>query len=135
MELCAEFPLVPLTTKRELRAAEIVMDRLAVMDEDRMVRAEEDYLAVLTDLYEAAETKLFGDEIAELNRKVSKISGVDALRFLLNQNGLTGSDLGRMLGNRQLGNAILRGDRQLSKDHIRILTKRFTVSADLFLAE
>ena len=47
---------------------------------------------------------------------------------------MSASDLGRLLGNRELGPAILRGDRQLSKKHIQILSKHFAVSSDLFLA-
>jgi antitoxin component HigA of HigAB toxin-antitoxin module len=58
---------------------------------------------------------------------------LDLLKFLLEENSMNASDLGRLLGNRQLGSAVLRGNRQLSKTHIRKLCERFRVSADLFL--
>jgi antitoxin component HigA of HigAB toxin-antitoxin module len=51
---------------------------------------------------------------------------------MLKEQGMGGSDLGRLLGNRPLGSAILRGERQLSKAHIRILAEHFKVSTDLF---
>jgi antitoxin component HigA of HigAB toxin-antitoxin module len=63
----------------------------------------------------------------------SDIDAVEALSFLLEQNGMSASDLGRLLGNRQLGAAILRRERQLSKANIIKLRDRFKVSADLFL--
>jgi len=46
---------------------------------------------------------------------------------------MTASDLGRLLGQRQLGATILRGDRKLSKTHIRRLAEHFHVDAGLFL--
>jgi HTH-type transcriptional regulator/antitoxin HigA len=65
--------------------------------------------------------------------ETSHISGVDALKHLLEQNEMTASDLGVLLGNRSLGSKILRGERELSKTHLRILANRFKVDAGLFL--
>ena len=133
LSLCAAFPLAPILTKAKLRKAEKVMDGLAIIDEERITAARSDYLAVLTDLYEAAERRLFVGELADLQRSLDAITAIDSLKFLLGQHGMSGGDLGRLLGNRQLGSAILRGDRQLSKAHIRTLADHFAVSADLFL--
>lgn len=63
----------------------------------------------------------------------SGISGLDSLKYLLEQSGMTASDLGNLLGNRSLGSKILRGERELSKAHLRILAERFKVDAGLFL--
>jgi antitoxin component HigA of HigAB toxin-antitoxin module len=52
---------------------------------------------------------------------------------MLQERGMNASDLGRPLGNRGLGSAILRGERQLSKAHIRVLADYFKVSTDLFI--
>ena len=60
-------------------------------------------------------------------------TGLDALKYLLEQNSMTASDLGNLLGNRSLGSKILRGERELSKTHLRILADRFKVDAGLFL--
>jgi len=51
----------------------------------------------------------------------------------LEENNMSGSDLGRLLGNRTLGSALLSGKRKLSKTHIKILAERFRVDASLFL--
>ncbi|MHC5037339.1 MAG: helix-turn-helix domain-containing protein [Planctomycetota bacterium] len=80
-------------------------------------------LSVFIDIYE--------DMTSDLGKK--KISPLSALKYLLDENRMNASDLGRLLGNRALGSAILRGERSLSKTHISKLSKRFKVSADLFL--
>jgi HTH-type transcriptional regulator/antitoxin HigA len=61
------------------------------------------------------------------------ITGLAALKYLLEENEMTASDLGELLGNRSLGSKILRGERELSKTHLRILADRFKVDAGLFL--
>ena len=58
---------------------------------------------------------------------------VGNLKFLLDENNMTASDLGRLLGDRSLGSRLLSHDRSLSKNHIKVLSERFRVSADLFL--
>lgn len=73
----------------------------------------------------------YEDEHHAIN--TSDISGLDALKHLLEQNEMTASDLGVLLGNRSLGSKILRGERELSKTHLRTLADRFKVNAGLFL--
>jgi HTH-type transcriptional regulator/antitoxin HigA len=64
-----------------------------------------------------------------------KVSGLDALKHLLAEHGMQGADLARLLGvHRTLGAMILRGERKLTLNHVRILALHFAVSADLFLA-
>jgi len=55
------------------------------------------------------------------------------LQYLCEQNDMPASALGELLGNRSLGSKVLRGERQLSKEHIRKRCDRFSVSSDLFL--
>ncbi len=57
----------------------------------------------------------------------------EALQYLLDQERMNASDLGRLLGNRSLGSAILSGQRELSKAHIRTLADQFKVEPGLFL--
>ncbi len=59
--------------------------------------------------------------------------GLAALKHLVDENGMTASDLGLLLGNRSLGSKVLRGERELSKSHLRILAERFKVEPGLFL--
>jgi antitoxin component HigA of HigAB toxin-antitoxin module len=87
---------------------------------------QQDYLDVLTE---------FVDEYDQ-GKKIRwrKISGLESLKYLLEENGMSAADLSRILGtSRNLGAMILRGERQLTLAHVRTLAKRFSVSADLFL--
>ena len=87
---------------------------------------QRDYLDALSTFVETYESE--NHEIDD-----SHITPVDALRFLVEEHGMNGSDVGRLLGARTLGPAILRGDRQLSKMHIKKLAEHFKVDASLFL--
>jgi len=64
-----------------------------------------------------------------------KATGLEALRHLLGEHGMSGADLSHLLGaHRTLGGMILRGERKLTLEHVRMLCAHFSVSADLFLA-
>jgi HTH-type transcriptional regulator/antitoxin HigA len=100
-----------------------MMERLAGR---RLNRDQEDYLEALS---------LFVDEYERRHWPINRrpMAPLEAVKFLLQENGMSGSDLGRLLGNRGLGSAILRGDRELSKTHIKRLAERFKVRPGLFL--
>ena len=108
----------------EYEATQAIIDRLTSVA--NLTKDQSEYLDTLAVLLEAYEREHHAIETADL-------SGIDALEYLLEENGMTASDLGRLLGDRALGTRILRGERQLSKEHIRRLCKRFQVSADLFI--
>jgi HTH-type transcriptional regulator / antitoxin HigA len=102
-----------------------ILDVLAV-NGDRLSKDQRDFLEALTALveqYERALPPLCG----------SRMTGVEALRFLLKENSMTGSDLGRLLGHRSLGSAILRGNRKLTVAQIQKLAAHFKVDASLFI--
>ena len=101
------------------------VDRLAVLDHPTKDKA--DYLETLSTLVAAYEN-------AHHPIDVSRLDPLETLKFLLSEHGLNASDLGRILGQRQLGSAILCGRRQLSKTHIRKLAAYFGVSLGVFLA-
>lgn len=88
--------------------------------------AEDKYLMTLSILVEDYEERVHAID-------VSDVSPLEVLKDLLDEKGMTGSDLGRLLGQRELGSKILRGKRQMSKAHIEILSKHFKVSPSLFL--
>lgn len=87
---------------------------------------QDDYLEALSVFVEAYEEVHYPID-------TSHITPLDSLKFLLEENGMSASDLGRLLGNRSLGSAILSGRRQLSKAHILKLAERFKVETSLFL--
>jgi HTH-type transcriptional regulator/antitoxin HigA len=125
LELVRQFPLRPLRTKRDYFAAVKVMERLAVRGEDDLNRDEMDYLEVLTNLVEAYDTTHCPepDDGTPLER----------LKALLEESELSTADLGRLLGNSGLASQILLGRRQLSKAHIRTLSRHFKLAAEYFL--
>jgi HTH-type transcriptional regulator/antitoxin HigA len=124
LALIAQHPLRPIRSNLELTVAMKIVDRLAVLD--HRTEDQEDYLEVLSGLIEEYESQHY-------EAKLPKKNALSVLRFLLDENDMTGSDLGRLLGHRQLGAAILTGRRQLSKTHIAKLSQRFKVNPRLFL--
>jgi len=101
-----------------------MMNALAVFN--RLNTEQQDYLDVLTELV---------DEYDKSKKiRLPKISGLDSLKYLLEEHGMSAADLSRILGtSRNLGAMILRGERRLTLAHVRTLAKHFSVSADLFL--
>jgi antitoxin component HigA of HigAB toxin-antitoxin module len=124
-ELSGLHMLRPIHDQVDLENARELVDALAVLK--TRTADQDDYLETLSTLIEKYE--------AEQNAlDTSSVTPMDALRSLMEGHDMSASDLGRLLGNRELGAAILRGDRQLSKKHITILAKHFAVSTDLFLS-
>lgn len=127
LELIYRFPLAEIRTQSDYAAAIKMIDELSIIDDRRLTPGQADYLYVLSELVETYEHKQHQIDL-------SALSGIEMLKFLLDENDMTASDLGRLLGNRQLGAVILRGERELSKAHIRKLSERFSVGAELFLS-
>jgi HTH-type transcriptional regulator/antitoxin HigA len=108
----------------DLDNATEVIDRLAVLD--KLTEDQADYLDTLALLVSAYEDEHHTIELSGKNP-------LDTLKFLLAERGMSGSDLGRILGQRQLGAAILSGRRRLSKSHVLTLGRYFHVNPSLFL--
>ena len=125
LRLVREFPLRPIRTKRDYQAATIMMETLAVRGEDDLNLDELDYLDVLADLIEAYDTEHFPAP--------AQGTPQERLKALLASTGMSTADLGRLLGNSGLASQILAGRRQLSKTHIRLLSRHFKLDASYFL--
>ena len=92
----------------------------------KLNRDQDDYLALMARLVEDYERENIPEP--------KPVKGIGALKFLLEENGLTAEDLGDVIGvNRSIAYRILKGSRNLTADHIKKLGDRFAVSADLFL--
>lgn len=92
----------------------------------KLNRDQEDYLELMGKLIEDYET--------ETSPEPAPVPGIASLKFLLAANDLSGDDLGTLLGvDRSIAYRILKGTRQLTAEHIRKLSARFAVSADLLL--
>jgi HTH-type transcriptional regulator/antitoxin HigA len=86
-------------------------------------RAEQeaiDLITLLVDRYESEEYP------------ISDAEPVDVLRFLLDSYGLTRRDIAPELGSETTVSLILSGRRQLNRDHIARLSRRFQVSPAVF---
>ena len=68
----------------------------------------------------------------EQHHLMPECSGIDVLRFLMEEHGLTQSDLPEV-GSQGVVSDILRGKRELNIRQIRALAKRFQVSPTVFI--
>ena len=90
---------------------------------DRLTADQADYIEAVSTFIEAYD---------ESRVKWPAGTALDTLKFLLEQQGLTAADLSRLLGaDRSLGPKILRGERRLTVDHIRILSRHWNIEPGL----
>lgn len=88
---------------------------------------QEDYFELLCTLLEAWD---------KAHVAWRKVGGLEMLRHLVEEHGLSGADLSRILGasSRHLGPMILRGEREITAAHARALGKHFALSPGVFVA-
>jgi HTH-type transcriptional regulator/antitoxin HigA len=99
----------------------------ALMAAGRLTAGQELYLETLVQLVEAYESAHHAIDTADLR-------GIDALKHLMAENGMSASDLARLLGvHASMGSKLLAGERSLTVGHIRKLADRFKVSPELFM--
>jgi len=102
-----------------------MIDRL--MAAGKLSKGQALYLETLVQLVQAYEAEHHAID-------TSNISGLDSLRYLLDENGMNASDLARLLEvHPSMGSKILRGERSLTVDHLRKLCQRFKVGPRLFM--
>ena len=93
----------------------------------RLTMGQGRYLETLVQLVETYEARHHSIE-------TDKISGVEVLKHLLEENEMNASDLARLLDiHPSMGSKILQGDRSLTVQHLRKLAAHFKVSPALFL--
>ena len=124
--LVRKFPLKPIRSDDQLRKAHKIIDEITRIPEEKLTRDQSDYLEVLGDLTHAYEERIISPE-------TTRLTGLDLLNHLMEANDLSASDLGRLLGHRELGSKILRGEREISKSHAAALGKHFGLAAEIFL--
>ncbi len=117
----------PLHDKVDLDNATALADIMAG-HEKQMTRDQDDYYELLCTLIEEYEREHF----PEFEKK--RVGGLGLLKHLLELNAMNASDFSRLLGaDRTLGAKILRGERNLTIPHLRILARRFRVRPDVFV--
>ncbi|MEX2389168.1 MAG: helix-turn-helix domain-containing protein [Phycisphaeraceae bacterium] len=101
-----------------------MIDRLMAIP--KLTKGQALYLETLTQLVAAYESQHHAVD-------TGGVTGLDSLKYLLDQNNMNGTDLARLLDvHASMGSKILKGERKLTADHLRKLTARFHVEASLF---
>jgi len=116
-------PMLVIRTAREYDAAVERMN--ALLDE---IGANEKH--PLYDLLDTLGTLIYAYE--EEHYAIPDVSGVDMLKFLMDEHGLTQSDLAEV-GSQGVVSEALNGKRELNVRQIRALAKRFHVSPAMFV--
>src|SRR6266853_1572002 len=116
--LCRVFLPRPIRDAVDYANVAEVADVMALWHDD-FTPDQRDYFDLLCALIEDSDSE---------NVKWPKVSGLDSLKHLLAEHGLSGAGLSRILGgSRNLGAMILRGERHLTLAHIRKLAAHFKV--------
>ena len=126
LELIKRFPLIPIKSDKHLKEAHKIIDELSILGEERLTPGQMDYLLVLGDLTAAYEADAF-------EALTKDVTGLVVLKHLVEENGMSASDVGRIIGQRELGPKVLRGDRQISREHAKALGRHFALPAETFL--
>jgi HTH-type transcriptional regulator / antitoxin HigA len=106
-------------------------------ENERFIRILED-LERRSKRWNAAEAKLAElltvliERFEEENYRIKSASPVEVLRELMQANGLKQKDMVGVFGAESTVSAILSGKREMTREHIKRLTKRFRVSPELF---
>jgi antitoxin component HigA of HigAB toxin-antitoxin module len=126
LSLVGEFPLLPIRSNAEYARAAKIVHRLALREGKRN-SGEEAYLEVLEGLVERYDRDHFPID-------VESVSPTHALRMLVEQSGMSVTELGEILGSKGTASELLSGKRkEPSKAQIAKLCARFKVGAGAFL--
>lgn len=72
-------------------------------------------------------------EFAAFNQRIAQLdSGVVVLKTLMDQYDLKAEDLKNEIGSKSLVSMILNGSRNLTREHIQALSKRFRINPSIF---
>ncbi len=123
--LVALFPLRPIHDSLDLENATEILDAMAI-HHDHLSPDQADYFDVLASLVAAYEAE--HDPLV-----LPKSSPLQTLKSLVELHQMSASDLGRILGNRELGSKILRGTRKLTLNHIKKLARKFRLEPGIFI--
>ncbi len=121
--LCAIYLPRPIHSHEELQDAFVIIDAMAAhilsSEADEYLDAVSQYVEIYEDLH---------------CPKLESKSGLDNLRYLMEENGITQTGLAEILGkDKSLVSKILKGERELTVGHLRSLARRFKVSPELFI--
>jgi antitoxin component HigA of HigAB toxin-antitoxin module len=126
LSLMAQFPLRPIRNNSESNRAVKIVHRLALRERD-LDKGEEAYLEVLEALIERYERERYPIDCGA-------VTPTQVLNVLVEQAGMTVTELGEILGSKGAASELLSGKRrEPSKAQIMRLCARFKVDASAFL--
>lgn len=114
------FPLKVIKSEEEYREALKSLETVFDLTEGPLA----EYAETLTVLIENYEQRLYPSP---------EISGVEMVKFLMDQNGLKQKDLAGILGGKSTVSELLNGKRPLNLNHIRILAREFHIKPASFV--
>lgn len=124
-ELVQMMPPQAIRNESQYQRTLAMIDRL--MRLKKLTRGQTLYMETLVQLVQAYEAEHYSIDTSDLR-------GIDSLRHLLSENEMNASDLARLLGvHVSMGSKILKGERSLTVEHVRKLSARFGVRAELFI--
>jgi HTH-type transcriptional regulator/antitoxin HigA len=126
LNLIIRFPLRKIRTRADHRAAMDVLNELMLKGEENLTDGEEAYLDVLAGLVDAYERE-------KIRPQMGAATPLEMLQTLMEANDLSPGQLGKIIGSASAATMILKGEREMSKAHIRKIADRFHVSPALFL--
>ena len=121
LNLIIDFPPRPIVSEKDFYATQFVINKL--LDQPELTPEEEEYLDVLG---------LLIDDYEEQQDLIPDIYGVELLKVLISENNLKQKDLVVIFKTESIVSEILKGKRQLNKDHIEKLANYFHVSPAVF---
>ena len=123
LDLIREFPLRPLRTRADHALAIALYTRYASRSD--LTSGQNDYFDALVHFIEDYENRT-------ANSKLLKMSPLEALQHLMEENHLTTTDLDHIVGSRGLASELLHAKRGFSKTIVQKLAARFSVAPELF---
>src|SRR4051812_42993125 len=118
LQLVKEFPIRPIKTAKEFAVAQSILDRLVGRED--LTPGQRDYVSAIARFmqdYDRPRRSGLGDRSTPL----------EILKFLMEENSMSTTDLGKIVGSRGLASEILNRKRGLSKAVIGRLAARFKV--------
>jgi antitoxin component HigA of HigAB toxin-antitoxin module len=98
-----------------------------LMQIEKLSPDQSQYLETLVELVEVYEARQHAIDL-------SRLTGIRMLKYIMEQSGMSASDLARLLKiHASMGSKILKGERQLTWEHAKVLAAEFKVAPVLFM--
>jgi len=119
LDLVRQFPLRPISGKRELGQAMKIAGHLATYDEGTLPAGEQDYLDALTVFIEDYQRRHPVD--------MPEVTPLVMLKHLMEEHDMSISELGRIIGSQSNASLIVSGKREISRRVMRLLGEHIGV--------